>query len=170
MVSRVKPVWRALIGLQAGVVAGAVMFLYLVLDAGLRDASVWSTINLFSSNFHGSAALGLGFRRTSIAGLAWLVGSSGLLGLGISILLHPFVSRPTRCSLVGALLALGWYYTVVRGLWPLWNPLAVRQPFPGLMFAHLVFGVAMGMYPRFLAAFESHGMEEQPDGSAGGAA
>lgn len=146
------------------------MFLYLVLDARLRDSTVWSIVNLFSSNFHGAAALGLGFRRTTIAGLAWHVGSSGLLGLAISVVLGPFAARPTRCSLVGALLALGWYYTVVRWLWPQWNPLAMRQPFPGLMFAHLIFGVAMGMYPRFLAAFERHGMEEQPDGSAGGAA
>jgi len=95
------------------------------------------------------------------------VGASGVLGLGISWLLGPFAARPMRCSLVGALAALGWYYAVIRGLWPLWNPLALRQPFPGLMFAHLIFGVAMGAYPRLLAELGDHGVEGQPDGSAG---
>ena len=170
MTSRVKPLWRALAGVQAGVVAGAVMFVYLLLDAGLRGSTVWSTMNLFSSNFYGARALGPGFRRTTLAGLAWHVGSSGVLGLGISVLLARSASRPTRCSLIGALLAFAWYYSVVRWLWPLWNPLALRQPFPGLLFAHLIFGVSMGIYPRFLAELQDHGMEGQPDGSAGGVA
>jgi len=170
MTSGAKPLWRALAGVQAGVVAGVVMLVYLALDARLRDSSVWSVINLFASSFYGDPALGLGFRRTSIAGLAMHIGSSGLLGLGIAMLLSPFVARPVRFALAGALLALGWYYGVVRWLWPLWNPLALRQPFPGLLFAHVIFGVAMGLYPRFLADLADHAVEAQPDHSAGGAA
>ncbi|MGH7417431.1 MAG: hypothetical protein ACREKB_06615 [Candidatus Rokuibacteriota bacterium] len=143
--------WRLLAGLESGVVAGGVMLLYLTLDAGLRGSSVWSVVNLFSSNFYGPAALGSAFRKTSVAGLAWHVWLSGVLGLIISAALGPFLARPARCALVGALLAMGWYYGVVRILWPQWNPLAARHPFPGMLFAHLIFGVAMGTYPRFLA-------------------
>ncbi len=170
MAPGVQPIWRVLAGVQAGVVAGGVMFLYLALDARLRGSTVWSVINLFSSNFYGVPALGFGFRRTSIAGLAWHIGSSGLLGLCFSVLLAPLTARPLRCSLLGALLCLGWYYGAIRWLWPLWNPLAHRQPFPGLLFAHLIFGVALGIFPRLLAELQDHGMEGQPDGSAGGVA
>jgi hypothetical protein len=143
------------------------MFLYLAVDARLRGSTVWSVINLFSSNFYGVRALGFGFRRTSFAGLAWHIGSSGLLGLCFAVLLAPLTARPARCSLLGALLALLWYYGVMRWLWPLWNPLAHRQPFPGLLFAYLIFGVALGIFPRLLAELQDHGMEAQPDGSAG---
>jgi len=146
-----RPLWRLLAGLEAGVVAGGVMLLYLTLDAVLRGSSLWSVLNLFSSNFYGSAALGAAFRKTTVAGLAWHVWLSGLLGVAISLALGPFLSRPLRCALVGALVALAWYYCVVRFLWPHWNPLALRQPFPALLFAHLLFGVTMGAYPRLLA-------------------
>lgn len=124
---------------------------YIMLDALLRGSSVWGVVNLFSSNFYGPAALGGAFRKTTVAGLAWHVWLSGVMGLVISLALGPFLARPVRCAVVGALLALSWYYFVVRMLWPQWNPLALRQPFPGLLFAHLIFGVAMGAYPRFLA-------------------
>ena len=147
----VKPLWRVLAGVEAGIVAGAVMLAYIMLDALLRGSSVWTVVNLFSSNFYGAAALGGAFRRTTVAGLAWHFWWSGVLGLAISLVLRPFLRRPSRCALVGALLAMGWYYCVVRFLWPQWNPLAGRyQPFPGLLVAHLLFGMAMGTYPRFL--------------------
>ena len=57
-------------------------------------------------------------------------------------------------------MATGWYYGVVRLLWPMWNPLARRQPYPSLLFGHLLFGLAMGGYPRFLAQFRK---EPPPD-------
>lgn len=147
-----RPLWRVLAGVEAGVVAGAVMLAYLMVDAVLRGAGAWSVINLFASNFYGGSALGRGFRGATVAGLAWHFSLSGLLGLAISPALWPFLRRPVRCALVGALLAVIWYFGVVRPLWPQWNPLADRyHPFPGLLFGHLLFGVAMGIYPRFLA-------------------
>jgi hypothetical protein len=156
MVSGVRPLWRALAGVEAGVVAGGVMLAYLALDAVLRGSTVWSVLNLYASNFYGPSALGLGFRRTTVFGLAWHVGSCGLLGLGIALLVGWFATRASRFALLGALAALGWYYLGPRYLWPLWNPLAVRQPFPGLLFGHLIFGVAMGVYPRLAAELGDH--------------
>jgi hypothetical protein len=148
---RVKPLWRVLAGVETGVVAGAVMLAYLMLDAALRGAGMWTVVNLFASNSYGAAALGSAFRRTTLAGLAWHIGASGVLGLAISLALGPLAARPLRCALAGASLALIWYYCVVRLLWPLWNPLGRYHPFPGLLFGYLVFGVAMGSYPKFLA-------------------
>ena len=148
----VKSLWRALAGVETGVVAGAVMLAYLMLDAMLRGVGVWSAVNLFASNFYGTAALGSTFRSTTVAGLAWHFSLSGVLGLAISPALWLFAQRPTRCALLGLVLAVSWYYGVVRLLWPQWNPLAGRyQPFPGLLFGHLIFGLAMGSYPKFVA-------------------
>ncbi len=165
-----KPLWRALAGVEAGVVAGGVMFLYLALDAVLRGSTIWSVINLYASNLYGAAALGTGFRRTTVTGLAWHIGASGILGLATAVFLSPFALRPRRYALLATLLAVGWYYAVVRWWWPQWNPLALRQPFPGLLFAHVIFGMAMGIYPRLVADLNPHGLEGQPDRSAGGVA
>lgn len=165
----VKPFWRALAGLEAGIVAGSVMLVYLMLDAVLRGWGPWSVVNLFASNSYGSAALGSAFRRTSIVGLAWYFFTSGLLGLAISLVLKPFLRRPTRCALVGAVTAVGWYYWGARMLWPLWNPLAGRyQPFPALLIGYLIFGIAMGSYPRFLAQLEEGTRREPAAEPAGG--
>ena len=70
---KVSLLWRALTGVQTGVVAGIVMLAYIMLDASIRGSSVWSVPNLFASNFYGRAALGGAFRRTTVAGLAWHV-------------------------------------------------------------------------------------------------
>ncbi len=125
------------------------MLVYLVLDALLRGAGAWSVINLFASNSYGPAALGRAFHPTTVAGLAWQLGFSGILGLAMSPALE---RRPFRCAIVGAIVAVAWYYGVVRWLWPHWNPLAARhQPFPGLLLGYLIFGLLMGNYPRLLA-------------------
>ena len=108
MAAPVRPLWRLLAGVECGVVAGGVMLVYIMLDAALGGSSLWSVVNLFSSTFYGASALGGAFRRSTVTGLAWHVWSSGVLGLMISLALRPFLRRPVRCALVGALLSIGW--------------------------------------------------------------
>ncbi|MBI3667458.1 MAG: hypothetical protein HY236_14735, partial [Acidobacteria bacterium] len=77
---KIGAVWRGLVGIETGIVAGAVMTVYLMLDAALRGSSVWSLANLCASNFYGASALGGSFRGTTMAGLAWRGASSGVQG------------------------------------------------------------------------------------------
>jgi hypothetical protein len=143
--------WRSLAGLQTGIVAGLAVLVFHMLDGVLRAESMWSFPNLISSAFFPSRALSVSLRWETLSGVALHFLISGLLGLVFSIFLARYLYRPFRCRLIALFLALVWYYGACRFLWPAINPaVVVFQPFPGMVLGHVLFGVCMGLYPRFV--------------------
>jgi hypothetical protein len=143
--------WRSLAGLQAGVVGGLAVLLFHGLDGTVRGDGLWAFPNLLSSAFFPARALSASLRWETLSGVALHLLVSGLLGLAFSVFLTRYLYRPFRCGATALILALAWYYGAFRFLWPAVNPaVVVYQPFPGMLLGHVLFGVCMGLYPRFV--------------------
>jgi hypothetical protein len=77
-------------------------------------------------------------------------------------LLCRYLAQPLRSLWVGALLGMIWYYVSFRFFWASFNPfLVAQQSFPGMFFAHVVFGLCMGTYSRSVRSLPS--LESQDD-------
>lgn len=143
--------WRSLAGLQAGVLGGLAVLLFHMLDGAVRGDGFWAFPNLISSAFFPARALSLSLRWETVSGIALHLLISGLLGIVFSIFLARYLYHPLRCRVTALILALAWYYGAFRFLWPAVNPAVVLyQPFPGMVLGHVLFGVCMGLYPRFV--------------------
>jgi hypothetical protein len=152
----------ALAGLQAGILAGLIALIYLMLDGAIRGRGLWSFANLVSAALYQGRALSNSFRWATLVGMALHLLVSGMVGVGFAFILRPFASKPRRSSLVAACLGLVWYFASCRYLWPQVNPaLVIYQPFPGMLLAHLVFGLCMGRTASF--AREIGAVGRQPD-------
>ena len=145
----IMPGWAlALAGLQAGVVGGLSALLYLMLDGLLRDHGVWVFPNLLAGVFYPGKVLSLSFSSATVSGLAVHVLMSGLGGLTFYKLLAHYQLRPQMCRLVGLLIGVAWYYVTFRFFWAQMNAAVVLyQPFPGVLFGHVIFGICLGLYP-----------------------
>lgn len=155
------PLWLGLAALQTGVLAGLVALIYVMLDSIVWRESPWLFPNLLSSVFYPSRALSLRFSGATVAGLALHVFISGAVGLLFSLALARFLYQPRRCRLVALVLALLWYYAAFRFVWPHINPaVVVYQPFPAVLFGHVLFGFCMGFYPKFVRGLGSIGARE----------
>lgn len=140
----------ALAGLQAGVLAGLVALIYLMLDGAIRGRGLWAFANLVSATIYHGRPLSPSFRWATLAGVALHLILSGLVGIAFTFLIVRFASKPVRGYLVAGCLGLIWYYTACRFLWPSINPaVVVYQPFPGMLLAHLLFGFCLGLAPSF---------------------
>src|SRR5260370_28478857 len=73
--------WRALGGVQAGVIGGLAMLAFLAAASMLRHHVWWEMPNLIGSTFYGTRAFFSGPGRITIAGGALHVLMSGLLGI-----------------------------------------------------------------------------------------
>lgn len=143
--------WRSLAGLQTGMVAGLAVLVFHMLDGVMRGDGMWSFPNLISSAFFPSRALSVSLRWQTLSGIALHFLIAGLLGVVFSVFLARYLYRPFRCRITALLLALVWYYGACRYLWPAINPaVVVFQPFPGMVLGHVLYGVCMGLYPRFV--------------------
>ena len=145
----ITPGWAlALAGLQAGVVGGLSALLYLMFDGLLRDEGVWVSPNLLAGGFYPGKTLSLKFSSATVSGLAVHVLMSGLGWLIFYKLLAHFQFRPRMCRLVGLLIGVTWYYLTFRFFWAQMNTAVVLyQPFPGVLFGHVIFGICLGLYP-----------------------
>ena len=143
--------WRLLAGLQTGIVGGLAVVVFHMLDGVLRGEGLWAFPNLISSVFFPARALSVSLRWQTLSGFGLHFLISGILGVVFSIVLARYLYKPGRCRLIAMLLSLGWYYAAFRYLWPALNPaVVVYQPFPGMLLGHVLFGVCMGLYPRFV--------------------
>jgi hypothetical protein len=143
--------WRSLAGLQTGIIGGFAVLVFHMLDGLMRGDGLWSFPNLISSAFFPSRALSVSLHWETLSGVALHFLISGALGVAFSIFLARYIYRPFRCRLLALLLALVWYYGAFRYLWPAINPaIVVYQPFPGMVLGHVLFGICMGLYPRFV--------------------
>jgi len=111
----------------------------------------WRYANLFSAGFHPEAAWSLDFSLSTLAGLALHLVVAGLAGLVAAPLLAALLNREILCRLAALVFGITWYYLTFRFFWPSWNPeLVFQQPFPGVVFGHVILGISLGLYPRFL--------------------
>lgn len=154
----------ALAGLQAGIFAGLIALIYLMLDGAIRGRGLWAFANLVSATIYQGKALSHSFRWATLVGMALHLIISGIVGVGFAFILRPFASRPVRSYLIAGCLGLVWYFAACRYLWPHVNPaLVIYQPFPGMLLAHLLFGLCMGRTPHFAREIGPVGRQPEPE-------
>ena len=147
------PRWSGLLlaGLATGVLAASIAIAYYVLDGLMRGDGPWRYLNLQAAGLFGRRALTGAFSKITLAGISVHVIASAMVGILAAWPLAKLRSRPYLCRALGVALGLAWYYFSFRLLWREWNPaLVVRQPFPGALIGHAVFGFCLGLLPRAL--------------------
>ena len=140
--------WRALGGVQAGVIGGIAMLAFLAAASMLRHHVWWETPNLIGSTFYGTRAFYGGPGRVTIAGGALHLVMSGVLGI---LFVSGFggLRRRSTMMLLGVVAGLGWYYVAHLIVWPRMNPLVPVYSWPPAVLAgHLLFGMCLGAAPR----------------------
>src|SRR5216683_236359 len=87
-------------GVEAGVLGGLFMMVWLATLSLLQGRSIWSMPNLLASTFYGEAALRRGFRWTSLSGVALHVIVTAAVGLLFGLAVSGIASRG-RVMLLG---------------------------------------------------------------------
>src|SRR2546429_9715152 len=103
-------------GVEAGVLGGLFMMVWLALLSLLQGRSMWSMPNLLASTFYGEAALRRGFRWTSLSGVALHVIVSAMAGLLFGLAVGGIVNRG-RVMLLGLAAGVAWYFLSVGFFW-----------------------------------------------------
>lgn len=135
-----------------------------MLDGAIRGYGVWAFANLVSATIYQGRALSHSFRWATLVGMALHLLISGIVGIGFAFVLGRFASRPPRSYLLAGCLGLIWYFAACRFLWPQINPaVVVYQPFPGMLLAHLLFGLCMGLAPWFAREIGPVGKQSEHD-------
>lgn len=139
-----------LAGLEAGIIATLVLLGWLALASAWYRRSIWTTANIMATTFYGEAALGGVFTSRTVAGLALYVVLYGTIGALFGLALAS-QGPGLRTTLIGVLAGLGWYYLSFALLWRNVNPLISLYTHRGPMMAgHLLYGVLLGRFPRYL--------------------
>ncbi len=140
----------ALAGLEAGILGGLCLLFWQACSSlvGGEDARIVS-VDLVSGIFGRRAPVG-GTWASAAAVYALQLLGGGSIGMLFGLLLRaPWAWR--RMLLLGLLAGLTWYYlayeVLLRTLAPARYPPVARLP---LIVSHLVFGVVLSAYPRFL--------------------
>src|SRR3989475_11288662 len=107
-------------GVEAGVLGGLFMMVWLALLSLLQGRSMWSIPNLLASTFYGEAALRRGFRWTSLSGLALHVIVSATAGLLFGLAVSGIANRGRGMGL-GFAAGIAWDFLWVGLLWEYWN-------------------------------------------------
>ncbi len=143
-----------LAGVETGVVAGVCLIGWQAAGSMLAGLDSWEiTLRLASAAF-GPRVSAHGFAIGVIVGAALQLFAAGLVGALFGLTVRDsWAAR--RVMLLGLLFGLGWYYVGYEillkdfGLGPY-----VIAPRRSLVLAHLLFGLILGRYPRFLASLE----------------
>lgn len=156
---------RVSAGVVAGLVAGAVIALFVMAWMATTGRSVWTNPNLIAVMWVGpEAALG-GFSGATLLGFATHMATSALMGW-IAV---PFVRDlpPARTVLVSFAYALA-SYPLVFALVLTWaNPLMVeRTELVPMTLAHVLFGIVLGAVYLQLRPPAPHGPPD-PHGAPG---
>ena len=151
------PAWKGLLlaGIATGVLAAVIAVAYHALDGLLRGDGPWRYLNLEAAGLFGRRALTGAFSKITLAGLSVHVIAGAIVGAVAAWPLARLRGRPYWCRAAGVLIGVAWYYFSFRLLWRDWNPaLVVRQPFPGALLGHAVYGFCLGLLPRALEEVE----------------
>jgi hypothetical protein len=150
-----------LAGVEAGVLGGLFVIVWLGILSLLQGRSLWSVPNLLASTFYGEVALRRGFRWSSLSGVALQLTVSSFAGLLFGLAVSGISSR-SRVMFLGVATGLAWYFLSVGVFWKYVNPMVpLYARGSGMLLAHLGMGVFLGSFPRYVEALES-GPEEGP--------
>ena len=146
----------ALAGLETGVLGGLALLAWLALGSLFAGHPAWWGLADL-----GTAAFGRGLSRGGFA-LAGVVGAAlQIFGAGLVGILFGLAMRTgwalRRVVLLGILFGLGWYYlgyvTLLRRFGLGAHAFTHRR---WLLVAHLLFGLILATYPRFVASLEAN--------------
>jgi hypothetical protein len=143
-------VLQAMAGVEAGVLGGTFMLVWMGLVSSLQGRSVWSVPNLLASTFYGEAALRRGFRWTTLSGLALHLIMAAVAGLVFGLAVGAVANRG-RVMVLGLAAGMVWYFLGPDVFWKHVNPI-VTPYFSGggMLLAHLGLGYFLGSFPRYL--------------------
>jgi hypothetical protein len=154
---RLSDYWyRALAGIEAGVLGGLAMLCWMVTAAILERRPLWTIANVLGAAFYGGQAFEPGFGAPALAGLALHTFTAGLLGLLFGLLVGNSSNRP-RVALLGVLAGLGWFYLAQAiighraGVWGL-----LYGPPRTTVLGHVLYGFVLGGYPGRLRSTRAH--------------
>ncbi len=142
-------------GLEAGVLGGLLLLVWLFLVADWRRQTPWSVLNLFGGAFYPDLVFRVDFSSATLPGLAIALFSSGCVGAIFGATVAPMASTRRR-ALFGLLIALCWYYLSFSLIWKRHNPALFyyggRDVF---LIAYLLFGVILGLQPYLAESLAS---------------
>jgi hypothetical protein len=148
---RVSPLqWRALAGIEAGILGGLAMFGWLAISSLLDLRSIWVVPNLLGSTLSGRPVLQHGFGWPTVAGLGLHLFVSGTIGMSFGLAVGDSRNR-LRVTLLGIVTGLVWYYFSQLLFWrKLGVFVMVYSPPRQMLLGHLVYGLVLGWFPSGL--------------------
>lgn len=154
-----RPLLESLAGVEAGVLAGVVMLGWFMLHSIWGGDPWWAVPNLLASTFYGQRALYMGGGTVTVSGAALHLLVSGVIGALFALAVTPWRANHSRMALLGLFVGLVWYYLSYGYLWHKINPLVpVYSAVPSMLTGHLLFGICLSLYPRWLARIEREPM------------
>jgi hypothetical protein len=148
--------YRALAGIEAGVLGGLAMLCWMVAAAIVERRPLWAIPSVLGAAFYGSRAFEPGFGAPALAGLALLVFTAGLLGLAFGLLVGDSFNRP-RVVLLGVLSGLAWFYLSRAVIGYRTGILGLLSAPPGAtVLGHVLYGLVLGGYPGRLRSARLH--------------
>ncbi len=150
-----------LAGLETGVLGSVCVSAYYSLGAWILGQGLWLFPARLAVAVFGRKVSAEGLGAAAAAGISLQVFVAGLLGIVFALLVRqPYALH--RTYLLGPLLALSWYYLGYEVLLRRFGHGAVGFiPRRTMVVAHLIFGLFLGTYPRFLHLVRS-GAGRQP--------
>lgn len=147
---RRRILFRALAGIECGVLGGAAMALIWAASSAWRGQPPWIAFNMLGSLLEDRETLRRGLGAATLAGAALHVAVAGMIGAAFGLWMGEARNR-LRASLLGILTGLLWYYVAEGLVWRRLGALAYLYiPLRTLMVAHLLYGLALSRYGRAL--------------------
>jgi hypothetical protein len=138
-----------LAGLETGVLGGGCVILYYALGSLLAGQTIWSVPARLAAAAFGNGVYRDGLSAAVLAGVSLEVFSAGLIGVVFALAVRPPWALE-RVALLGPAVGLSWYYLAYEILLRRFGlgtySVAPRQ---SQVLAHLLFGLFLGLYPRF---------------------
>jgi hypothetical protein len=151
----------SLAGLQAGMIATLWMLAWMGVSAAWQRTSFWTAENLLASTFYGSAAIHTGFSHRTVSGLALYLVVYSLLGCLVAVAMRNRLQW-LRLVLVSLAVAIGWYYLSFHLIWKAISPLVtLLHAEQSTALGHVIFGVLVARFPRYLRRLNSATPPEQ---------
>jgi hypothetical protein len=133
----------ALAGLEAGVIGGLSLLVFLGAHSALRGQSWWSYANLLGSVVYRSSALWRGFGRATLAGIAVQIIGSGLAGVLFGVCFARTRGR-TVSLLIGVSCGVIWFFISYRFVYSAIGPLVpVYASQPATLLGHMILGLVL---------------------------